>query len=129
MCIGAGRRRCHGGGLGRAGRLLHESGVGGGGQLASVLGLFVAVAGLGVAVCGLIAERRSDGVGQRATTTGRGRVSQAGRDINETPPERPVDSCETAAGAASDEPRFVRQQAKATGTGQVYQAGRDIQKQ
>ncbi|MEU1726746.1 hypothetical protein ACNF49_24460 [Actinomadura sp. ATCC 39365] len=93
-------------------------------RLASVIGLFVAVAGLGLAVYGLIAERRSggDGVEQRATAMGDGRVHQAGRDINDTPPER------TAAGDAGDEARSVRQRAKATGRGQVYQAGRDIDK-
>ncbi|MEU8205103.1 hypothetical protein [Streptosporangium sp. NPDC049046] len=93
-------------------------------KLASVCGLFVAVAGLGVAVYALIADpaRGGGGVRQRATATRRGRVRQAGRDISEG--SRPVvfDN-----GSAADEAhREVRQRGKATGDGQVDQAGRDI---
>jgi hypothetical protein len=101
-------------------------------KLASVIGVFIAVAGLGVAVYGLIAERRSSGGGiwQRSTAAGRGRVNQAGRDINEKPPGQPVVSKDaTAARAiAGDEAHSVRQWAKAAGGGQVHQAGRDINK-
>lgn len=97
-------------------------------KLASVIGVFVAVAGLGVAVYGLIAERRTvgssggggEGVRQRAKATGRGRVRQAGRDINNGPAQRP------ASGQNDGDAPAVRQQAKAGGDGQVDQAGRDI---
>ncbi|XVQ89268.1 hypothetical protein ACQP2K_18185 [Microbispora siamensis] len=101
-------------------------------KLASVIGLFVALAGLVVAVYGLIAERKSGGGGvqQRAKATGRGRVFQSGRDINAGLPRRPEGSNDDAAasGAATDEARPVRQQATATEDGQVDQAGRDIDK-
>ncbi|MFF0312997.1 hypothetical protein ACFYSC_36730 [Streptosporangium sp. NPDC004379] len=91
-------------------------------KLASVCGLFVAVAGLGVAVYALIADPARGGVRQRATAIRRGRVRQAGRDISEG--SRPVvfDN-----GSAADEAHpEVRQWGKATGDGQVDQAGRDI---
>lgn len=102
-------------------------------KLASVVGLFVALVGLGVAVYGLIAERRSGGGGvrQRAEATGRGRVFQAGRDIDAGPPRRPGgggDDAAAASGSAAGEARPVRQQATAAEDGQVEQAGRDIDK-
>ncbi|MBD3139911.1 hypothetical protein [Microbispora bryophytorum] len=100
-------------------------------KLASVIGLFVALVGLGVAVYGLFAERRRGGGGvrQRAKATGRGRVIQAGRDIN-TGQSRSRGSNDDAAGsgATSDEARPVRQQATAAEDGRVDQAGRDIGK-
>lgn len=62
-------------------------------KIASVLGLFVAVAGLAVAVWGLILERRGgdrpaveepQNLHLRAEASGQSRVYQAGRDINVT---------------------------------------------
>ncbi|MEV4456180.1 hypothetical protein [Microbispora sp. NPDC049633] len=99
-------------------------------KLASVIGLFVALAGLGVAVYALIAERSGGGGGvrQRAIATGRGRVFQAGRDIDTGRPRRPggSDDDAVAGGAAAGEAPSVRQRATAAEDGQVDQAGRDI---
>ncbi len=101
-------------------------------KLASVIGLFVALAGLGVAVCGLIAERRGGGGGvrQRAEAAGRGRVFQAGRDITAGLPRRPGGSndADAASGTAAGAAPPVWQQATAVEDGQVDQAGRDIGK-
>ncbi|MEV4020597.1 hypothetical protein AB0J35_59980 [Nonomuraea angiospora] len=101
-------------------------------KLASVIGLFVAVAGLGVAVYGLVIDRQSGsgGVRQQAKAAGRGRVYQAGRDINERPPEQPAAAKDDTDGSstARDEARPVQQRAKATGHVEVNQAGRDINK-
>ncbi|MGW5263596.1 hypothetical protein ACWEQG_21720 [Microbispora sp. NPDC004025] len=99
-------------------------------KLASVIGLFVALAGLGVAVYGLIAERSSGGGGvrQRAIATGRGRVLQAGRDIDTGLPRRTggSDDDAVAGGAAAGGAHPVRQQATAAEDGRVDQAGRDV---
>ncbi|WP_182876871.1 hypothetical protein [Microbispora sp. H10670] len=99
-------------------------------KLASVVGLFVGLAGLGVAVYGLVAERGSGGGGgvrQRARATGRGRVSQAGRDITAGPARRVGgDDHAAAGGVAGGEARSVWQRAEAAEDGQVDQAGRDV---
>ncbi|GLW20023.1 hypothetical protein DI270_013920 [Microbispora triticiradicis] len=99
-------------------------------KLASVVGLFVGLAGLGVAAYGLVAERGSGGGGvrQRARATGRGRVSQAGRDITAGPARRLEggDDDAAAGGVAGGEARSVWQRAEAAEDGQVNQAGRDV---
>ncbi|WP_182902266.1 hypothetical protein [Microbispora sp. H10830] len=101
-------------------------------KLASVIGLFVALAGLGTAVYGLVAERKSGGGGvrQRAEATGRGRVFQAGRDINAGLPRRHggSDDDDAVGGTAAGAAHPVWQQATATEDGQVDQAGRDLDK-
>jgi hypothetical protein len=101
-------------------------------KLASVIGVFVAVAGLGATVYGLIADRQRSGGGVRqlAKADGRGRVNQAGRDINEGPLEHltATEDDTDASSTASDETHPVQQRATATGNGQVDQAGRDINK-
>jgi hypothetical protein len=79
-------------------------------QMASVIGLFVAVAGLAVAIAGLRLQRRGDGSLRSA--------------------ESPQDTINTANGEnlatpTGEGPRMVRQRAKAKGQGRVYQAGRD----
>jgi hypothetical protein len=51
-------------------------------QVAGVLGLFVAVAGLGVAVWGLMGGRRAADVDQQVEAGGNSEAYQAGRDIN-----------------------------------------------
>ncbi|MEV1205641.1 hypothetical protein [Microbispora rosea] len=96
-------------------------------KLASVIGLFVALAGLGAAVYGLLAERRRGGGGvrQRAEATGRGRVLQAGRDIDAGLPRRHGGSSDDA---VSGQARPVWQRATAAEDGRVDQAGRDIGK-
>ncbi|WP_051760050.1 hypothetical protein [Herbidospora cretacea] len=73
-------------------------------QLASVLGLVVAAAGLGITVSGLVAARRrgrrrgrgsggsgrpAGGVWQEADASGRAEMVQAGRDVTESPAARP----------------------------------------
>ncbi|WP_182884718.1 hypothetical protein [Microbispora sp. H10885] len=100
-------------------------------KLASVAGLFVGLAGLGVAVYGLVAERGSGGGGgvrQRASATGRARVSQAGRDITAGPARwlGEGDDDAAAGGVAGGEARSVWQRAEAVEDGQVDQAGRDV---
>ncbi|WP_203982868.1 hypothetical protein [Sphaerisporangium rufum] len=101
-------------------------------KLASVGGLFVGLVGLGVAVYALVTGPASGGgVRQRATATGRGRVRQAGRDVNERAAARPGLAADGGAGAESGTAadaahRDVRQRATAGDGGQVDQAGRDI---
>ncbi|MEN3539804.1 hypothetical protein AAH991_32170 [Microbispora sp. ZYX-F-249] len=97
-------------------------------KLASVIGLFVALVGLGVAVYGLTTERRGGGVRQRAEATGRGRVFQAGRDINAGSARRlgGSDDADAVGGTAAGAAHPVWQQATAIEDGQVDQAGRDI---
>ncbi|MFI7134311.1 hypothetical protein ACIBQ1_52195 [Nonomuraea sp. NPDC050153] len=75
-------------------------------KLASVIGAFVGLAGLGVAVYGLIADRRSGGGGQEPPPVAGGGSGEEGP-------------------AAVDAAVDVRQRAKASGSGRVYQAGRD----
>jgi hypothetical protein len=96
-------------------------------KLASVIGLFVALAGLAVAVYGLVAERRGSGsTRQRARATGRGRVNQAGRDLHAgSPPPAAAGDGGTGPGDVGQDPHNVQQSAKATGEGRINQAGRD----
>ncbi|NUW34815.1 hypothetical protein HTZ77_25780 [Nonomuraea sp. SMC257] len=101
-------------------------------KLASVFGLFVALAGLAVALYGLIADRRAVDVDvdQEAEVGGNGEVYQAGGDINERqakPSSAPDDPASSASPDGRKQPR-VRQRAKTTESGRSYQAGRDINK-
>ncbi|MEU7552158.1 hypothetical protein AB0B01_07330 [Streptomyces sp. NPDC044571] len=73
-------------------------------KLASVIAVFLALAGLGLAVCGIVAR-----------PGGRQEPSQAPADEG-----RPA-----ASGTAADERADVQLRAEATGRGRVYQAGRD----
>ncbi|WP_030453258.1 hypothetical protein [Herbidospora cretacea] len=122
-------------------------------QLASVLGLVVAVTGLGIIVYGLVAARRDGrssagsgrsegGVWQNADASGQAEMVQAGRDINESPAAQPGPAGHNAEDAHTDaaadigdtgdadhsggERSVVRQRATATEGGRVYQAGRDF---
>jgi hypothetical protein len=93
-------------------------------KLASVIGLFIAAAGLGVTVYGLVANREGDGVRQSAQASEHSRVNQAAGDINDRPtkPSAPVNN------ARVEQTPRVRQRAKATGCSQVDQAGGHISK-
>jgi hypothetical protein len=84
-------------------------------KLASVIGLFVAVAGLVVAIVGLRTQRRGDG----GPLPSEGSAGGAPQDTG-TPGEGKDQKPQTGG-----EPRTVRQRATATGNGRVYQAGRD----
>ncbi|WP_449062245.1 hypothetical protein [Planomonospora algeriensis] len=102
-------------------------------KLASVLALFVGLAGLGATAYGLFADQRSGsgGMRQRARTGG-GRVNQAGRDINQGPVQRPMtgnDGTDSSPVAGGDVARSMQQWAEASGNGEINQAVRDINKQ
>ncbi|MET8143559.1 hypothetical protein ABZU32_24935 [Sphaerisporangium sp. NPDC005288] len=95
-------------------------------KLASVIGVFVALAGLGVAVYGMVADRRAGVVRQQAEATGGGQVYQAGRDLTDRPAGRLWPTATGGDNADGQARPGVRQQAKATGRGsRVDQAGRD----
>ncbi|SDR23223.1 hypothetical protein SAMN04489764_4291 [Thermostaphylospora chromogena] len=124
-------------------------------KLASVIGLFVALIGLGVTVYGLVAERRSGGgaprqagtrddaagatsgaaggarpIQQQAEAVEDGEVLQAGGVINDgrrSEADRPEAGKDDAKTSdATGGARPIQQQAKAAGRGRVYQAGGDI---
>ncbi|MEV4752593.1 hypothetical protein AB0K21_40090 [Streptosporangium sp. NPDC049248] len=82
-------------------------------KLASVIGLFVAVAGLGVAVYGVVAGRKDSGGG--TAEPDRPGVSASG--------ERPVDGGGIV--STGDGARNIQMRAEASGSGRVYQAGGD----
>ena len=84
-------------------------------ELASVIGVFVAVVGLAVTAYGMVADRRAAGGGQ-----GAGRAAAPG--------ERSITIGRDNTGIAStgDGAINVQQQAKASGNGRIYQAGRDM---
>ncbi|MGN9843522.1 hypothetical protein ACTMTI_35895 [Nonomuraea sp. H19] len=99
-------------------------------QLASVLGLFVAAAGLGVAIFGLWGGAGGGGVRQVAKARGNSRTYQAGRDLIQRPSVRPEpgagDGGLDSDGMDRDVSRPVRQQARADDGSQVRQGGRDV---
>ncbi|MER7213709.1 hypothetical protein ABT340_42165 [Streptosporangium sp. NPDC000239] len=108
-------------------------------HLAGVISLFVAVAGLGVAIVGL---RSGPGgrVRQVAKARGNSRIYQAGRDLTQHPSARPGSKAGESGrssdgaqgdgsqeeGALGDGPREVSQQAEADRGSQVRQVGRDL---
>ncbi|MEZ7126623.1 hypothetical protein ACBR40_14955 [Nonomuraea sp. AD125B] len=81
-------------------------------KLASVIGLFVAVAGLTMSGYGLVADKRGGGGMQSRSSTH---------------PEQPAKATDDGAKGSSDTDgaHNVHQRASAEGTGRVYQAGRD----
>ncbi len=84
-------------------------------KLASVVGVFVAVAGLAVAVYGLVADRRpdgGDGSGARVDASGE-RSNAVGGDNH-------------GIVASGDGVTVVRQRARASGRSRVYQVGGDL---
>jgi hypothetical protein len=102
-------------------------------QLASVLGLFVAVAGLGVAIYGLRAGSGGGGnLRQEIDGGGNSRIFQAGRDIKRPSAQpkqewgdRGIDDA-SSGGTRDDAPRHVQQRVTAREGDQIYQAGRDL---
>lgn len=99
-------------------------------QLASVLGLFVAAAGLGVAIFGLWGGPGGGGVRQVAKARGNSRTYQAGRDLIQRPSVRSEpgagDGGLDSEGTDREGSRPVRQQARADDGSQVRQGGRDV---
>lgn len=99
-------------------------------QWASVLGLFVAVVGLGVTIFGLRGGPAGGRVRQTAKARGNSRAYQAGRNLIQRPSAR--SKPEVGDGGLDrddpdgDAPSDVRQQATADNGGLVRQAGRDI---
>lgn len=111
-------------------------------QLASVIGVFVALAGLGVALYGLLAGRSGGAPGDSASGStgdgagdGAGGADTAAKDSGDgqTSPdvtasgERSVAIGGNNSGIVStgDNARNVQMNAKASGSGRVYQAGGD----
>lgn len=107
-------------------------------QLAGVISLFVAVAGLGVAIVGL---RSGPGGGpggrvrQVAKARGNSQIYQAGRDLTQHPSQRPGSKAgeggqdsdgSQGEGTLGDGPREVSQRAEADRGSRVRQAGRDL---
>ncbi|WP_174551784.1 hypothetical protein [Herbidospora mongoliensis] len=92
-------------------------------QLASVIGVFVALAGLGVALYGLLAGRSGGGVDAAAEDSGDGQT----RPNVTASGERSVAIGGDNSGIVStgDNARNVQMNAKASGSGRVYQAGGD----
>ncbi|MFI6457859.1 hypothetical protein ACIBF6_40660 [Streptosporangium amethystogenes] len=82
-------------------------------KLASVIGLFVALAGLGVAVYGVVAGRKGSGGG----------TAEPDRLAVPASGERPVDGGGIV--STGDGARNIQMRAEASGSGRVYQAGGD----
>lgn len=92
-------------------------------QLASVIGVFVALAGLGVALYGLLSRRSGDASDVAAAEPG---DRQAERNVTASG-ERSVAIGGDNSGIVStgDGARNVQMNAKASGSARVYQAGGD----
>lgn len=99
-------------------------------QLASVLGLFVAVVGLGVAIFGLRSGSGGGSVRQVAKASGTGRIYLAGRDLkprrSAQPTSEPGSDGVGSDGPDGQAPRNVYQRATAEDRGHVRLAARDI---